>query len=68
MYLCDVFSVPANLAGIPAISVPCGRDDAGLPVGFQAQAPALREDAALRIAAAVEAATGEAHRLPEAFA
>jgi len=68
MYLCDVFSVPAPLAGIPAISVPCGRDGAGLPVGFQVQAPALREDLAFRVAAAVEAACGEPDRLPEAFA
>jgi hypothetical protein len=37
-------------------------------VGFQAQAPALREDAALRVASAVEAATGTAHELPGAFA
>jgi aspartyl-tRNA(Asn)/glutamyl-tRNA(Gln) amidotransferase subunit A len=68
MYLCDVFAVPANLAGIPAVSVPCGRDGNGLPVGFQVHAPALREDAALRAAAAVEAACGERDRIPEAFA
>ena len=68
MYLCDVFSVPAPLAGLPAISVPCGRDPAGLPVGFHVQAPPLREDIALRVAAAVEAASGEADRFPEALA
>jgi len=68
MYLCDVFAVAANLAGIPALSVPCGRDGAGLPVGFQVHAPALREDVALRVASAVEAASGEAGRFPEAFA
>ncbi|HEU4394264.1 MAG TPA: amidase family protein, partial [Planctomycetota bacterium] len=68
MYLCDVFSVPAPLAGLPAVSVPCGRDPAGLPVGFQVQAPPLREDIALRVAAAVEAASGEADRFPEALA
>ena len=68
MYLCDVFSVPAPLAGIPAVSVPCGRDGAGLPVGFQVQAPVLREDVALRVAAAVEAASGEGDRFPGAFA
>jgi aspartyl-tRNA(Asn)/glutamyl-tRNA(Gln) amidotransferase subunit A len=68
MYLCDVFSVPAPLAGIPAVSVPCGRDGAGLPVGLQVQAPVLREDVALRVASAVEAAAGEASRFPEAFA
>ena len=56
MYLCDVFAVTANLAGIPAVSVPCGPDGSGLPVGFQVMAPVLREDVALRLAAAVEAA------------
>jgi aspartyl-tRNA(Asn)/glutamyl-tRNA(Gln) amidotransferase subunit A len=68
MYLCDVFAVAANLAGIPAVSVPCGRDGSGLPVGFQVHAPALREDVALRVASAVEAAAGERDRFPEAFA
>jgi aspartyl-tRNA(Asn)/glutamyl-tRNA(Gln) amidotransferase subunit A len=68
MYLCDVFAVPANLAGVPAVSVPCGRDGAGLPVGLQVHAPALREDVALRVAAAVEAAAGTAEEWPEAFA
>ncbi len=68
MYLCDVFAVPANLAGIPAVSVPCGRDGAGLPVGFQVHGPALRVDVALRVATAVEAAAGERERFPEAFA
>jgi aspartyl-tRNA(Asn)/glutamyl-tRNA(Gln) amidotransferase subunit A len=68
MYLCDVFAVAADLAGIPAVSVPCGRDAAGLPVGFHVHAPALREDVALRVASAVEAASGESDRFPEAFA
>ena len=68
MYLCDVFAVLANLAGIPAVSVPCGRDDAGLPVGLQVQAPPLREDLALRAAFAVEAASGESGLMPEAYA
>jgi len=35
MYLGDVFTVPASLAGLPAISVPCGFDSRGLPVGLQ---------------------------------
>ena len=56
MYLSDVFSVPSNLAGDPAISVPFGADDAGLPIGVQLLAPPLGEPALLRVAAAVEAA------------
>jgi aspartyl-tRNA(Asn)/glutamyl-tRNA(Gln) amidotransferase subunit A len=67
MYLCDVFAVAAPLAGIPAVSVPCGRDAAGLPVGFHVHAPALREDVALRVASAVEAASGDGALFPEAF-
>lgn len=35
MYLADLFSVQANVAGIPAISLPCGSDNSGLPVGMQ---------------------------------
>ncbi len=35
MYLADLFSVHANVAGVPAISVPCGKDNQGLPIGLQ---------------------------------
>ena len=35
MYLTDIFTVTANLAGIPAITIPCGTDDQGLPIGLQ---------------------------------
>jgi aspartyl-tRNA(Asn)/glutamyl-tRNA(Gln) amidotransferase subunit A len=35
MYLADLFSIQANVAGIPAISLPCGKDDNGLPIGMQ---------------------------------
>ncbi|MFH1170180.1 MAG: Asp-tRNA(Asn)/Glu-tRNA(Gln) amidotransferase subunit GatA [Candidatus Vogelbacteria bacterium] len=44
MYLADVFTVPANIAGLPALSVPNGVDERGLPFGFQFVAPAWRED------------------------
>ena len=54
MYLSDVFTIPANLAGVPAASVPCGFDAAGLPVGIQFTAPALREDLVLRVGSALE--------------
>ena len=54
MYLNDVFTIPANLAGVPAVSVPCGLDEAGLPVGFQLTAPVLGESVLLRAAGALE--------------
>ena len=58
MYLSDVFTIPANLAGVPAISVPCGLDSAGLPVGVQLTAPVLGEPALLNAAHALESALG----------
>jgi aspartyl-tRNA(Asn)/glutamyl-tRNA(Gln) amidotransferase subunit A len=54
MYLSDVFTIPSNLAGHPAISVPYGRGDDGLPVGVQVLAPALAEPLMFRAAAALE--------------
>jgi aspartyl-tRNA(Asn)/glutamyl-tRNA(Gln) amidotransferase subunit A len=56
MYLSDVCTVPSNLAGHPAISVPYGSDDAGLPVGVQVLAPALGEPVLFRCASVVEQA------------
>ena len=56
MYLSDVCTVPSNLAGHPAISVPFGADDAGLPIGVQVLAPALCEPLIFRVAAVLEAA------------
>jgi len=44
MYMCDIFSAPANLAGIPAMSIPGGMSKDGLPMGLQITAPYLRED------------------------
>jgi len=58
MYLADVYTIPANLAGIPAISVPAGLDEHGLPIGLQIMAPAFCEGRLLRIARMFEAATG----------
>ena len=58
MYLADVFTVSANLSGLPAISVPCGLDAHGLPVGLHLTAPAFAESALLRTAAAYEDARG----------
>jgi aspartyl-tRNA(Asn)/glutamyl-tRNA(Gln) amidotransferase subunit A len=53
MYLCDVCTLPANMAGIPGISVPCGLLD-GLPVGLQVLAPAFAEETLLHVAYAYE--------------
>jgi aspartyl-tRNA(Asn)/glutamyl-tRNA(Gln) amidotransferase subunit A len=58
MYLSDVFTIPANLAGVPAISIPSGLDEAGLPVGLQLTAPILGEPMLLRVAHALEGAIG----------
>ena len=59
MYLSDLFTIPSNLAGHPAISVPFGTGDDGLPVGVQILAPALAEEVLFKVAGAVEAAAPE---------
>ena len=56
MYLCDVFTIPTNLAGHAAMSVPFGTGEAGLPVGVQILAPALGEAPMFRVAAELERA------------
>jgi aspartyl-tRNA(Asn)/glutamyl-tRNA(Gln) amidotransferase subunit A len=56
MYLNDIATIPANLAGIPGLSVPAGlAPEDGLPVGFQVLAPALADDRVYRVGAALEA-------------
>jgi aspartyl-tRNA(Asn)/glutamyl-tRNA(Gln) amidotransferase subunit A len=55
MYLSDVCTIPSNLAGHPAVSVPFGTGDDGLPVGVQVLAPALGETVMFQVAAALEA-------------
>ncbi|WP_222265190.1 Asp-tRNA(Asn)/Glu-tRNA(Gln) amidotransferase subunit GatA [Modestobacter marinus] len=64
MYAADLCTLPASLAGLPAISVPSGLSD-GLPVGLQIMAPALADDRCYRVAAALEAVQDAArgHRL-----
>lgn len=54
MYLSDIFTAPANLAGVPAISVPFGFDEKGLPIGIQLMAADFREDLLLSAAARLE--------------
>jgi aspartyl-tRNA(Asn)/glutamyl-tRNA(Gln) amidotransferase subunit A len=58
MYLADIYTVTASLAGICGVTVPCGATSAGLPVGMQILARHLNEGTALRVARAVEAAHG----------
>ena len=50
MYLSDLLTVPANLAGLPAISIPCGFDKKGLPIGLQLIGNVLEEDRILNAA------------------
>lgn len=54
MYLADICTIPMNLAGDPAISVPIGLDGQGLPIGFHVMAPALGEEVLFGVAAEVE--------------
>ena len=54
MYYSDVCTIPANLTGEPALSLPVGLDDAGLPIAFQVMAPALGEEMLFRVSAEVE--------------
>ena len=56
MYMSDVCTIPSNLAGHPAVSVPFGTGADGLPVGVQVMAPALAEPVMFRVAASLEAA------------
>ncbi len=54
MYLSDVFTIPANLAGLPAMSLPCGVSDEGLPLGIQLVAKAFAETTMLKCGAGLE--------------
>jgi aspartyl-tRNA(Asn)/glutamyl-tRNA(Gln) amidotransferase subunit A len=57
MYLSDIYTISVNLAGLPAISVPCGFSQAGLPIGLQLIGRAFEEDTLLRAAHAYEQST-----------
>ena len=58
MYLADIYTVTASLAGICGVTVPCGATSAGLPIGMQVLGPHFGEGMAFRVARAVEAAQG----------
>jgi aspartyl-tRNA(Asn)/glutamyl-tRNA(Gln) amidotransferase subunit A len=63
MYLADVFTIPANMAGIPGIALPCGFSD-GLPVSLQMLGRAFEEQTLLGVAHAYEQAAGWHRQLP----
>jgi len=65
MYLCDLFTVGANLAGVPAISLPAGVNSQGLPISIQLQAPVLEESRLLFAGGAYQAATDHHQRRPQ---
>jgi aspartyl-tRNA(Asn)/glutamyl-tRNA(Gln) amidotransferase subunit A len=64
MYLLDLYTVSANLAGLPAISIPCGLSKSGLPIGLQLHATALAEERLLRAAHMFQEATKHHTRRP----
>jgi aspartyl-tRNA(Asn)/glutamyl-tRNA(Gln) amidotransferase subunit A len=65
MYLADVFTLSMNLAGICGLSLPCGFDEQGLPIGLQLMGPAFGEPADFRVAHVYESATEWHQRRPE---
>jgi aspartyl-tRNA(Asn)/glutamyl-tRNA(Gln) amidotransferase subunit A len=58
MYLNDIFTVPASMAGVPAMSVPAGLDGEGLPLGLQVIGKPFDEETVLAVGAAIERAAG----------
>ena len=65
VYLSDILTISANLAGIPGISVPCGFSGAGLPIGLQMQASHFQEEKLLRAAYNLEQRLNISHLRPE---
>jgi aspartyl-tRNA(Asn)/glutamyl-tRNA(Gln) amidotransferase subunit A len=65
MYLSDLMTIPVNLAGLPGISIPCGFDDLGLPIGMQLIGNVLREDLLLQAAHAYERSTPWHQKTPQ---
>jgi len=67
MYLNDIFTVPVNLAGLPAVSIPVGLDQAAMPIGMQLIGPYLEESRILATAHSYQQVTTWHQRVPEAF-
>ncbi|MEH2165261.1 MAG: Asp-tRNA(Asn)/Glu-tRNA(Gln) amidotransferase subunit GatA [Nostoc sp.] len=65
MYLNDLMTIPVNLAGLPSLSLPCGFDDRGLPIGLQLIGNVLREDQLFQVAYAYEQSTTWHLRKPQ---
>ena len=65
MYLLDLMTIPVNLAGLPGLSLPCGFDDKGLPIGMQLIGNVLREDRLFQVAHAYEQSTEWHKRSPQ---
>jgi aspartyl-tRNA(Asn)/glutamyl-tRNA(Gln) amidotransferase subunit A len=65
MYLSDLMTIPVNLAGLPGMSLPCGFDDQGLPIGIQLIGNVLREDLLFEVGYAYEQATQWHTRSPQ---
>ena len=59
MYLSDIYTISLNLAGLPGISVPCGKDDKGLPIGMQLIGDCFKEKNIIRAAYSYENARGK---------
>jgi aspartyl-tRNA(Asn)/glutamyl-tRNA(Gln) amidotransferase subunit A len=68
MYLQDIFTIPANLAGLPAISVPSGFDAKGMPLGLQLIGPQMHDVPVIQYGHAFEMATKYTRRVPPAYA
>jgi aspartyl-tRNA(Asn)/glutamyl-tRNA(Gln) amidotransferase subunit A len=68
MYLNDIFTIASNLTGTPAISIPCGFDTKGLPIGLQIQGAAFSEARILDVAHRYQQASDWHRRVPEGFA
>jgi aspartyl-tRNA(Asn)/glutamyl-tRNA(Gln) amidotransferase subunit A len=67
MYLNDIYTIPANLAGLPAMSIPCGFDGKGLPVGLQIIGDYFAEAKMLGVAHQYQLATDWHTRIPQGF-
>ncbi len=65
MYLADIYTIAVNLSGVPGISVPCGQDSSGLPIGLQIMTPAFTEEKLLRIGRMFEKHTDHHTKKPD---